>query len=54
MNKYFTFLAMLLLALLPGCEAIKGIFHAGVWVGALLVIGVIVLIFWLIGGAGKK
>ncbi len=30
-----------------GCEIVGDIFKAGVWVGALLVIGVIALIVWL-------
>ena len=36
-----------------GCQAIADIFKAGVWVGVLLVVLVIGLIFWLIG-RGKK
>lgn len=36
------------------CQAIAGIFKAGVWVGVLIVVIVIVVIFWLIGKAGKK
>ena len=35
------------------CQAIAGIFKAGVWVGVLLVVLVIGLIFWLIG-RGRK
>jgi hypothetical protein len=45
-------LALLLTAVfsiaLSGCELIAGIFKAGVWVGVLLVVGVIALILWLI------
>jgi hypothetical protein len=33
---------------LSGCEMIGDIFKAGVWVGVLLVVGVIALIVWLI------
>ena len=42
--------ALLLLTTLtlPGCEIIGDIFKAGVWVGVLLVIGVIALIVWLV------
>ena len=38
---------------LTGCELIGDIFKAGVWVGILAVVGVIVLVFWLIGKARK-
>jgi len=43
----------LLLLMVPGCQVIGDIFKAGVWVGILAVVGVIVLIFWLIGKARK-
>ena len=33
---------------LAGCELAGDIFKAGVWVGALLVIGIIGLIIWII------
>ena len=33
---------------LPGCELVADIFKAGVWVGVLLVLGVIGLVIWLI------
>ena len=33
---------------LAGCEIIGDIFKAGVWVGVLLVIGVIALVVWLL------
>lgn len=48
-------LAFLLLIIITtsGCQAIADIFKAGVWVGVLLVVLVIGLIFWLIG-RGKK
>jgi TRAP-type C4-dicarboxylate transport system permease large subunit len=35
------------------CQAIADIFKAGVWVGVLLVVVVIGVIFWLIGKARK-
>jgi len=49
----FAVLCFLLLTLIPGCEAIGDIFKAGVWVGILAVVLVIVLIFWLVGRARK-
>jgi hypothetical protein len=36
---------------LAGCELAGDIFKAGVWVGVLLVIGVVGLIIWLISKA---
>jgi hypothetical protein len=36
---------------LPACELVGDIFKAGVWVGALLVIGAIALIIWMISKA---
>jgi hypothetical protein len=38
---------------LAGCELAGDIFKAGVWVGALLVIGVIGLIIWMFSKAGS-
>ena len=35
------------------CEAIAGIFKAGMWVGVLLVVVVVGIIFWLISKARK-
>ena len=45
----FSLFALLLLfsLTLAGCEIIGDIFKAGVWVGVLLVVGVIGLIVWL-------
>ncbi|WEK19801.1 MAG: hypothetical protein P0Y49_01360 [Candidatus Pedobacter colombiensis] len=34
---------------LMSCELIKGIFKAGLWTGAIIVILVLALIIWLIG-----
>jgi hypothetical protein len=36
---------------LSGCEIAGDIFQAGVWVGALLVVGVIAVIGWLFSRA---
>jgi len=38
---------------LTSCEAIKGIFKAGMWTGIIVVIAVVALIMWLIG-RGRK
>jgi hypothetical protein len=36
-----------------GCELAADIFKAGVWVGALLVVGVIALVIWMVSKAGS-
>ena len=38
---------------LTGCELVGDIFKAGVWVGALLVIGVIAIVIWLVSKSNK-
>jgi uncharacterized membrane protein YkvI len=38
---------------LSGCELIGDIFQAGVWVGVILVLAIIVLIFRLLSGGRK-
>jgi hypothetical protein len=38
---------------MTGCSAIEGIFKAGVWVGVLVVVGIIALILWLVMRAKK-
>jgi hypothetical protein len=42
----FTF--VLLAMVFTGCEVIGGIFEAGLWVGVLLVVLVIAIIFWVV------
>jgi hypothetical protein len=37
-----------LLVTLSSCELIGDIFEAGVWVGVIMVVGVVGLVFWLI------
>jgi TRAP-type C4-dicarboxylate transport system permease large subunit len=53
MKRFRSLVVMLILfaAALSGCEAIGDIFQAGVWVGAILVIGIIALIVWLVSKA---
>jgi hypothetical protein len=38
---------------LAGCELAGDIFKAGVWVGAILVIGIIGLVIWMFSKAGS-
>ena len=46
---------LLLTILFSSCEAIAGIFKAGVWSGVLLVVGIIALVIFIISRlAGKK
>jgi hypothetical protein len=47
------FLVLMLAAAATGCEIIAGVFKAGVWVGAIIVILVVVLIVWIMGKARK-
>ncbi|HYE55624.1 MAG TPA: hypothetical protein VD996_12300 [Chitinophagaceae bacterium] len=39
----------LVLSSLSSCELIADIFKAGIWVGIILVVAIIILILWLIG-----
>jgi hypothetical protein len=41
------------IVLLAGCELAGDIFKAGVWVGVLLVIGIIGVIIWMFTKAGS-
>ncbi|MEO8769932.1 MAG: phosphatidate cytidylyltransferase [Ferruginibacter sp.] len=54
--KLITQLSLLIVlttTLLSSCQAIGDIFKAGVWVGVLIVVGIIGLILYLVG-RGKK
>ena len=55
MKKILTISAAVILStLLSSCAAVAGIFKAGVWVGVLIVVGVIaLLIFLFTRGSGK-
>lgn len=50
---YFASILFLLTLSLSSCEVIGGIFKAGVWVGVLIVVAVLALIFWLVS-RGRK
>lgn len=41
-------LFVMISAFLAGCELVGDIFEAGVWLGVIIVVAVIILIFWLI------
>jgi hypothetical protein len=55
-KSIYLFSLIALTSMLSGCEVVKGIFGAGVWVGVILVIVVIAIIIWifskLFGGRG--
>jgi hypothetical protein len=53
-NLPFILGAMTLVLTLESCEAIAGIFKAGMWVGIVIVVVIVALVLWLIGKAGKK
>jgi hypothetical protein len=57
MKKFSLMSAMLIcmmIVLLSGCTVVGGIFKAGVWVGVLGIVILVVIIFWIISKAGKK
>ncbi|HSU52299.1 MAG TPA: hypothetical protein VLJ41_16950 [Segetibacter sp.] len=39
--------------LFSSCEAIAGIFKAGMWVGVIVVVLIVALVLWLIGKARR-
>lgn len=43
-----------ILMLLSSCSVIGGIFKAGVWVGVLGIVIVLIIIIWLVSKATKK
>lgn len=52
-TMYFASTLVLLMLTLTSCEVIGNIFKAGVWVGVLIVVGILALIFWLVS-RGRK
>jgi len=48
MKKYYGFMLLLITMFYAGCAAIETIFKAGVWVGVLVVVVFIGLIFFVI------
>lgn len=47
-NLLFYLSALLMLWMLSGCELVGDIFRTGVWVGIILVVGVIMLVIALL------
>jgi TRAP-type C4-dicarboxylate transport system permease large subunit len=54
MKKLSTLLTVVILLCLSSCQVIGDIFKAGVWVGVLLVVGIIALIIYLVTRESKK
>ncbi|MEO6670873.1 MAG: phosphatidate cytidylyltransferase [Ferruginibacter sp.] len=48
-----SFLIVTVTTFLSSCEVVGGIFKAGVWVGVLVVVGIIALILYFVG-RGRK
>lgn len=48
-----SFFIIFISACLSSCEVIGDIFKAGVWVGILIVVGIIALIFFIVGKSKK-
>lgn len=46
-SSYILFSLILLAGILSGCEAVEGIFKAGMWSGILLVVLAIGVLIWL-------
>jgi hypothetical protein len=53
-NKLSSAMVWSLLLLFSSCQVIGGIFKAGVWVGVLLVVGIVGLIIFLISKFSNK
>jgi hypothetical protein len=55
MRNTLSALAVLITALLTlsSCEAIGGVFKAGMWAGVVVVVIVVVLVLWLLGKMRK-
>jgi hypothetical protein len=54
MKKLGIYSLFALLLSLGGCQLAAGIFKAGVWVGIIVVVGIVALVIFLIGKAGGK
>ena len=52
--KAALFLLITMSFILGSCQAIGDIFKAGVWVGIIVVVAIVAIIFWLVSKAGNK
>lgn len=49
MKNLLVWLLVILTFSLQSCELIGGIFKVGMWVGIIIVVGIVLLILWLVG-----
>ncbi len=54
LKSNYVILLALIVTSFSSCQVIGGIFKAGVWVGAIIIIVIIAIIFWLFSKASKK
>ncbi len=54
MKKMLSLLFIVSLFLLSSCAVVGGIFKAGVWVGILIVVGILALIIYLVTRGSNK
>jgi hypothetical protein len=47
LQAYFAGLLVFLMMTLSGCEVVKGIFKAGMWVGVIGVVLLVVIVMWI-------
>lgn len=52
-NVLLAFILAMSIVVLPGCDAIVGIFNTGVWFGVVLVMLLIIFILWLLNKTKK-
>lgn len=48
MQKFFLFYILLIVTTLSSCELVGDIFEFGLWVGVIIVVAVIALIWWIV------
>lgn len=53
-NYSLAFVLVLIAVSLSSCDAIAGIFEAGMWSGIIIVIIVVALVIWLFSRFGRK
>lgn len=54
MGKIKWFIAAVALLSFNSCSVIAGIFKAGVWVGAIIVIAIVAIVIYIISRIGNK
>ena len=53
MRTSYLIIILSIIILLPGCGVVEAIFKAGMWVGILVVVGLLALIYWAVTKARK-